>query len=420
MNILFLSHRVPYPPDKGDRIRSYHMLRHLGRQHDVSLVALADERVTDQTRRELERVCRRVALIPISSKRWITAAGTWLRGGSITEGAHRSILAQRAIRQWAGESKFDVAIAYCSSMAPYLEDACLRGVPAVCDLVDVDSQKWLDYAAASRRPRRWIYAMEGRRVRQLEERIIKRCDAVTLVSEQEADLFRSGFPSDRIHAVPNGVDLDYFQPAAERRGAVQAADGCVFVGALDYYPNVAGISWFCERVWPHVRKQHPGAMLTIVGRNPSPAVQKLGECVGVRVVGTVPDVRPYLAEASVAISPLQIARGVQNKVLEAMAMGKPVLASPAAIGGIAVAPGRDVLCARSEHEWIGKLCSLLKDEGLRSRLAVRALAFVENRHRWSACLEPLDELIGSLPGVASVANHTAIARRHLPAAVLSP
>jgi glycosyltransferase involved in cell wall biosynthesis len=186
------------------------------------------------------------------------------------------------------------------------------------------------------------------------------------------------------------VDLDYFAP----QGSAEGPPSCVFVGALDYRPNVDGAVWFCQEIWPEIRRRHPDARVSLVGRCPVPRVKRLAEIAGVEVVGPVVDVRPYVARAAVAVVPLQIARGLQNKVLEALAMGKPVVASPPALGGLKAEPGVHLLAARSRDEWVESMCGLFTDPALRTRLGAAGRRFVESCHRWDHCLQPLHELLG--------------------------
>ncbi len=232
----------------------------------------------------------------------------------------------------------------------------LAGVPALVDLVDVDSEKWFQYAAESRGVQRWLYRIEGRRLRRLEQSLPPRAKAITLVSDCEAELYRSFCPADSVHAIPNGVDLDYFRPG--RDSDVASSQDCVFVGALDYWANIDGVHWFCDEVWPEVRRRRPEATFTLVGSRPSSPVRRLAQRPGIRLAGDVPDVRPYLAEAALVVVPLRIARGIQNKVLEALAMAKAVIATPEALEGIAVEPEVHVCQAGTPAQWIETITAL--------------------------------------------------------------
>jgi sugar transferase (PEP-CTERM/EpsH1 system associated) len=395
-NILYLVHRLPYPPDKGDRIRAYHVIRHLSRRANVYLACLADEPVPQESVRTLESLCKRVSVVRLGTSRWARAAASWGRGGTVTAGAFYSPRMVRLLREWTSEVPFVAALASASSMVPYLRRRELGGVPAVVDLVDVDSQKWFDYSAASRGATATLYSTEGRRLRKLESSLPSWARAVTLVSEAETDLFRSFCPSPDVHTVPNGVDLEYFR----QQSPALAEEGCVFVGALDYKPNVDAVTWFCKEVWPAILQAHPNARLRLVGRQPVSEVLRLGEVPGVEVVGQVPDVRPHLSWAAVAVAPLRIARGVQNKVLEALAMRKPVVASPQALVGLRERLDLPALTAATPAEWAEYVGRLLGDEPLRRQLGAAGRRYVEAHHSWERCLEPLSDLLG-LPAASA-------------------
>ena len=312
----------------------------------------------------------------------------------MTEGMFRSPRLERTIRRWASEKRFDAVVIFCSSMWQYAEIPQLSDVPIVADLVDVDSQKWFDYAKGSSGWRRWLYEFEGRRVRQLEGRVARRAKAITLVSEAEADLFRSVWPNDKTLGVPNGVDLEYFNPGAVEPAA-ESYD-CVFVGQLDYHPNIEGVRWFCQHVWPAIVRERPRATFAIVGRRPTAEVRKLAEQPGVKLIGEVPDVRPFLAAAKIAVAPLQIARGIQNKILEAMAMGKPVVASPGALTGLPVENDVEVIASSTPQEWIKNTLQLCASESARQQLGHAARDYVHRHHNWADCLSPWADRLESM------------------------
>lgn len=401
-DVLYLVHRVPYPPDKGDRIRTFHILEWLSRRAAVHLACLADEPVDEGAVAMLGRCCERVAIVPIGRTRWARALGSFARGRTVTEGAFHSPTLGATLRRWAGQVQFRAALASSSSMAPYLRVRELRDVPAVVDLIDVDSQKWLDYAATRRGPKAELYRLEGRRLRRLEHGLLGWTRAATLVSEAEAELFRRCHDGEGpVHAVTNGVDLEAFRPQG-----VATERGCVFVGALDYLPNVEGAAWFCREAWPEIRRRRPDATIALVGRRPTAEARRLAERPGVELVGQVPDVRPHLAVAAVAVVPLRIARGVQNKVLEAMAMGKAVVASPEALTGLRAEPGVHALVAEAPGEWADAVVQLLDDGPLRRRLGAAGRRHVEEYHRWDRCLDPFGALLG-LPEEGGALAHRA-------------
>ena len=396
--MLFLTHRVPYPPDKGDRIRSFHILRYLSERTTVHLATLADEPVPATTLAALQRFCPRVAVVPLGGAgRWGRALGALVLGRTITEGAFNVPAFRQVIRAWTRDTAYHSVLVSASSLVPYLRMPELQEVRAIVDLVDVDSQKWLDYASVSRGPRTWLYRTEARRLRLLEQQLPTWAHAVTLVSEAETQIYREFCAPGPVHTISNGVDLDYFQPCP-----VENEQGCVFVGALDYRPNVDGICWFCNEIWPEIHRQRPSLVLRLVGRNPVPAVSRLAEIPGVEVVGQVPDVRPYVNQAAVAIAPLRIARGVQNKVLESLAMGKATAVSLPSLAGLQAQPNKHLLLATSHAEWIESVLRLLDDPALRSRLGRLGRQYVEENHRWDRCLEQFGHLITPQNGQPSL------------------
>jgi sugar transferase (PEP-CTERM/EpsH1 system associated) len=388
-NVLYLVHRVPYPPDKGDRIRAFHLLKFLAPRSTVYLACLADEPVENHVVAALQRYCGRVAIVRLGRERWVRGLSSVIRGHTITEGAFHSPALATIVRQWARETAFRVSLVSASSMVPYLKMEELEATPAVVDLVDVDSQKWLDYAAASRGPRAWMYRLEGQRLRRLEKVLPAWASAVTLVGRPEAELYRRFCAPGPVHVVTNGVDWEHFQPSPGNPG-----EGCVFVGALDYRPNVDGAKWFCREVWPEIIHSRPGTKLRLVGRRPTPAVRRLGELPGVEVVGQVSDVRPEIAAAAVVVVPLQIARGVQNKVLEALAMAKATVVSPQSLAGLQAKAGVQLMEAKSRRRWVEIVLRLLGDADLRQRLGSAGRRYVEQHHNWARCLWPFGELLG--------------------------
>jgi polysaccharide biosynthesis protein PslH len=393
--VLYLVHRFPYPPDKGDRIRNYHVLAWLARRASVHLACLADEDVDDHSVKMLEKMANRVAVVrQRSAVRWARALWSLARGCTITEGAFHSPELGDVVRQWVGDSRYHVVLASASSLVPYLRLKELEGVPAVVDLVDVDSQKWFDYARANRGPRAWLYRVEGRRLQRLEQDTTTWTRGTLLVSEAEKNLFRQTCNASNVHTVPNGVDMEYFRPGADE---VEIDQTCVFVGALDYRPNIDAIRWFCRHAWPEILRRHPGVRLLLVGRRPVLEVRRLAEVSGVEVIGQVPDVRPYVERATVVVVPLRMARGVQNKVLEALAMGKATVASTQSLAGLRTGRLVPVLTASTPTEWVESVIRLMDDPALRRRLGRDGRRYVEESHRWDRCLEPLGPIL-DLPG----------------------
>ena len=288
-NILFLTHRVPHPPNRGDRIRSWNMLRFLAERANIHLACLADEPVSEESHRELHRLCERVEIQPLSGTgRWIHGATALLTGRSATEGLFQSPKLSATVREWATDTKFDSVLVFCSSMFQFTSCRELKNVPVVVDLVDVDSEKWLNYADTASFLKKRLYRLEAKRVRQLEKVIAERAKAVTLVSEDEVKVFRKFCSVDNVFAISNGVDLEYFHPTPpeyERQVTGTTSPKpfkLVFVGVLDYRANIEGLKWFCREVWPLVRERIPGIELDLVGRRPGEAARDLAQAPGIQ------------------------------------------------------------------------------------------------------------------------------------------
>jgi len=396
--LLFIAHRVPYPPDKGERVRAFHEIVALAEHFSITLAALAHSDSDVAAASELGRWCEKVLTGRAGGRMGLMRGALSVAAGkSATEGFFRNNRLLRTLVEEASKQPFDIVFGNSSSTLPYV-----LAVPAktrVIDLVDVDSAKWNFYAQAAWWPKRLLYRREARGVGALERRAVETCDAVLLVSE--AEVAALGLTSGKVTAIGNGVDTDFFKPDDS---VPQRASALVFTGTMDYRPNVEGVCWFVREVWPELKSRVPELTFTIVGRDPSRAVRKLAEVLGVRVTGSVPDVRPYLTAATAAVVPLRIARGVQNKILEAMAMGRAVVASPQAIEGLDVNIGEEVLRAESPDEWIAAVLGLLSDGGRRERLGQAARKRVVSDYSWASRMAPLVSLCTALAGASEPAH----------------
>jgi len=390
--LLFVAHKLPYPPDKGERVRAFHAIRMLRRWFRVT-VAAPQRPGTPTDAPPAGEWADRVVRVPDGRLRALArAARSALRGQAASQGYFDSRRLRRRLEEEARSGPFDVVVAYCSSMVP-----AALAVPArahVADLVDADSAKWAAYARSAGPLGRVVYAREARAVRRLEQRAIENCDAVVAVSRAELHVLGlAGHP--KALAVGNGVDAAYFDPAAVAARQTRGL-AIVFTGTMSYRPNVDAVCWFAREVLPAVRRGVPEARFVIVGRDPAPAVRRLAGAPGVEVTGAVPDVRPYLAGAALAVCPLRLARGVQNKVLEAMAMGRAVVASAAALEGLDAEPGRNVLRSDGAEAWRQTVTALLGDPDRRGAIGRAAREHIVSRCTWEARLGPLVELCRTL------------------------
>jgi polysaccharide biosynthesis protein PslH len=388
-DLLFLAHRVPYPPDRGDKIRSFNILKHLSERHRVHLAAFADDERDEAAARAIPLDLGQVHVERRTrSKGMALAIGLPTRtAASVTAFAHPGMA--RAVDRILRQEPVDKLYVFSGQMAQYAPD----DRPFVMDFVDMDSQKFADYAAAARPPMRWLWAREAGRLLAFEREAANRAVVSLFVSTAEADLFRarSGLPEQKVRALDNGIDLDRYGPAEAPTGAPLI----VFTGQMDYPPNIAAAAGFAKETMPAIRTRHPDARFAIVGRKPDPSLLALAGN-GVEVTGEVADVRPWLAGAHVVVAPLRIARGIQNKVLEAMAMGRPVVASPQAYEGIDAEPGRDLLVADGPQAEAEAVLGLLADRAGAEAIGTAARARMERRYAWSACLAPLDAMLAHL------------------------
>ncbi len=388
MNVLFVCHRFPYPPRRGGKIRPFHVIRHLSRHHQVTVAAPVrspDEAAEGQG---LAAHCRRVLTEPISPPAALLrmAARLPTRWPSSPAYFWSPRLARR-IREELAREAYHLVVVHCAFVAPYV--AWIRDLPKLLDFGDMDSQKWLAYARFRRPPVSLAYALEGWKLRRLEARLAARFDLATCTTKAELATLESYRVPVRLGWFPNGVDADYFSPV----DASYDPDAICFTGRMDYYPNQQAMIEFCRCILPRIRARRPRATLRIVGAAPSRAVRKLGELPGVTVTGTVPDVRPYVRTSAVSVAPLVIARGTQNKVLEAMAMGVPVVASPAAAEGVDAVPGRHLLVAATPDEFADAVLQLMESSEERRRLAEAGRARVLSHHDWERALRRLDDLV---------------------------
>ena len=421
MSLLFLAHRIPFPPDRGDKIRSFHILQYLAKRTRVHLVAFADDEADFDPPAAFTDMLASCTILPRGKSQTRAAVEALATGKPVSLTAFASVAMQDAVDRLSPE----VSAVYCFSgqMAQYLP---VDGPPVVMDFVDVDSAKFAGFADDASGPMRWMMRREARLLGAFEREVAGRVSASLFVSDAEAELFRDAGATGRILAVENGIDSAKFDPTAnsarqssplpEREGPgvgrlPQAPLGVteagqptpnpslpgrgaealiVFTGQMDYRPNIDAVTWFARDILPLVRQRRP-ARFAIVGRAPTAAVQALASD-HVTVTGAVDDVRGWLAAADVCVAPLKLARGIQNKVLEAMAMARPVVASAAAAEGIDHADTIQV--AATAQDFANRINDLLDAPEAAAMLGQSARAQVIRRYGWDARLAPLDELLG--------------------------
>jgi sugar transferase (PEP-CTERM/EpsH1 system associated) len=400
-DILYLTHRIPYPPNKGDKIRSYHLLKHLAQRYRVHLGTFVDDPDDWQYLDEVKKFCTTThfaALNPRTAK--LHSLGALATNQPLT----LAYYSNSGLQQWTDEVLREQAIervlVFSSAMAQYATDA--HRARCIIDFVDIDSDKWLQYAEKKSWPMSWLYRREGRTLLNYERHVARKFDASLFVSQAEADLFKQLAPesADKTSFFNNGVDTDYFSPANDYPNPYPANEAViVFTGAMDYWPNIDAVQWFAKECLPAVLTNIPEARFYIVGSRPAPQVQALSALAGVCVTGSVADIRPYIAHARVAVAPLRIARGIQNKVLEAMAMAKSVVVSPQALEGIHAEPGRELMLAENAEQFSAMVSTLLTQPD--ATLGSNARARVVSAYGWSSNLARVDELLdGVVPDTA--------------------
>lgn len=345
-DLLLLTHRLPYPPDKGDKIRSFHWLSGLAEHYRVHLGTFIDDDADQHHIAEVSRYCSSLEVIRLG--RWATlgaALASLPRREPISIARYRSAALARWVDLTCQRHRIRAALAFSSGVGPYLRRPALGDARRVLDFVDVDSDKWRQYSRRGAYPKRCVYAREARLLARAEANLAEAVDASVLVSAEETALFATRIAAGtHLAAIGNGVDCGYFDPDRDYDDPYQGGRAVVFTGAMDYAANVDAVVWFAQTVWPLLRPLAPDAAFFIVGSRPGRAVRCLGAIPGIRVTGRVADIRPYIAHATVAVAPLRIARGIQNKVLEALAMDRPVVATPQAVEGLsAVAPCLDAV-----------------------------------------------------------------------------
>lgn len=401
-SLLFLTQRLPYPPIKGEKIRPFQILKHLARDFTIDLGCLIDDPADEPFIPPVQALCRDIHVARIDRRaaklRCLTGL---LTGEALSVVFFRDHGLARWVRDVVARRKPVVIFVNSSNMAPYVLDLPRSGLRIV-DLADVDSEKWRAYADAASFPMSWVYGREWRKVAALEDRIARECDLASFVSDAEARMLAARLPdcADRIRGVGSGVDYAYFDPSVVPEAPFPPGSPVfVFTGTMDYPPNVDAVSWFATGMLPLIRRTHPAARFFIVGNSPSPAVTALAATEGVFVTGRVPDVRPYLYHATAAVAPMRIARGIQNKVLEAMAMGRPTIVTSGALEGIDAEPGREVILADDTQSFAAACANL--DPATATRIGAAARQRILADYSWTARLARFDDVLRPATGVAA-------------------
>jgi sugar transferase (PEP-CTERM/EpsH1 system associated) len=382
MRILYIAHRIPYPPNKGDKIRSYNELIFLARRFDVDLVCFLDGPQDEAHLPKLRALCRSVSAFrrgrPLQAAR--AARGLCL-GEALSVALYDHPGMRRKIRSLIAEHAYSRIFVFSGQMAQYVPREALAN--AVIDFCDVDSHKWDNYADRLPFYLGWFYRREAKKLLAFEDRAARAALAAIFITPSERALFEGLGGGGNLVTLGNGVDTSFFAPSAE----APEPGRILFTGAMDYFPNEEGVIWFAREIFPALRARFPHARFVIAGSNPTLKVRALARIDGVEVTGFVEDMRKEQARADVAVVPLRIARGMQNKVLEAMACGKPVVVARKAMGGIHAQAGRDLMVAESAEEFRDCVAALLSDPARARAMGQAAREYILRNLSWDANLE---------------------------------
>jgi sugar transferase (PEP-CTERM/EpsH1 system associated) len=391
-NLLFLLHRIPYPPNKGDKIRSYHFLKYLAENYNVYLGTFIDDANDWQYTEKVNALCAETHyenLNPFQSK--IKSVQGFLIGEALSLPYYKNQAMQNWVNYTIKTHSIQKVLIFSSVMTQFVENR--NDVEIVVDFVDVDSDKWRQYAEKKQGIARWVYQRESKYLLAYEQKIAQLAKSSLFVSEQEAALFKSLTPAltDKIGHINNGVDVDYFSPDLQFDSPYSANETVIaFTGAMDYWANVDAVTWFANQVFPKILQENPKVKFYIVGSKPTKDVIALAN-ENVVITDFVDDVRPYLSYAKLVVAPLRIARGIQNKVLEAMAMGKIIVATSAAFEGIPYIENLAVSVIDDETEMPHKISELLQTNSTEFSKVNRD--FVKEKFSWEQNVNKLSELL---------------------------
>ncbi len=388
MKILFLSHRIPYPPNKGDKIRSFNILRHLAEKHEVHLACLADDKRDLRYKADLLKICKAAEIIYIN--KFLANFKMLCRlisGQPLTLGYFHSSRLQKTINNWLKAEGCDVIYVFSSGVAQYVLDVKTR---KIMDFVDVDSDKWMQNARYAKFPVSLIYRLESLRMKKYEKMILNAFNHSIVITDNEKKLLESFVPDARTAVISNGVDYNYLFKQAN----FNISDLIIiFTGAMDYFANIDGVIYFHNEIFPLVKQKIKNVKFYVVGSNPAKAVQDLAKDKDVVVTGFVEDIRPYLQKAAVCVVPLRIARGIQNKILEAMSMELPVVTTSQTAKNLNVYPGEDIFVADTPEDFARQVIELLQNENLRLQTGAKARETVKKHYDWQKNLAKIDALL---------------------------
>ncbi|MBZ2167676.1 TIGR03087 family PEP-CTERM/XrtA system glycosyltransferase [Marinobacter sp. F4216] len=396
MKIIVLSHRVPFPPNKGEKIRTFHQIQYLAsRGHDVVVLAPYESAKEIEYAVALEKkLAIRVQMFPLNSKIARLARG-FVTNQALTASCFYCARLQRTFDELVGSRSIDAVLCTGSAMAPYVfRNKSLMGAPwkaevrLLMDFMDLDSDKWRQYQTSSSLPMSLVYGREAKLISAIEKQSYQVFDECFFVSANEIDLFAAQLPeSSRLRVLGNGIDTKLFFPL--RRTANPRKPVFLFTGVMNYKPNEDAVQWFVETIWDDIKKEWPEAQFVVAGMNPSSKIRELGKKPGIVVTGFVDDIVPYYQKADVFVSPFRFARGVQNKILQALACGLPVVTTQMGLEGINAKPDEEILVANTGEEFAEAIRRLLTDAELSQRFSENSPHYIQRNHSWDSILEDL-------------------------------
>ena len=396
MDILFLSHRFPYPPTRGDKIRSFNMVKYLHETgHKVTVASLARSQEEADACHGIRDYCDEYILCEVRNPFQAARMGLRLLTSEPSSmGFFYSSKLQKQVNRLLAEKNFDLIVVFSSTAAQYVSH--VSHIPKFLDFCDMDSQKWLAFAKFKKWPISIGYHLEGTKMERAERKLCLQFDLCSCATDFEVDTLEGYGTGVASAFFPNGVDFDFFTPgeADYQRHSIS------FVGRMDYYPNEECVLSFCQDIFPRILEKYPAATFTVIGACPPPNIMALNSLPGVTVTGTVDDIRTYVRKSAVMVTPLEIARGTQNKILEGMAMGVPVISSRTAARGVDAVVGEHILAATTADEYVAHITRIFDDEGERDRLAKAGRERVTTHHNWPRAMKLFNDAIEKCLAIA--------------------
>jgi polysaccharide biosynthesis protein PslH len=397
MRILYVCHRFPFPPKRGGKIRPFNMIRHLAKRHEVHVASIVHDDDDENDAAGIQPYCSSFVFDrPSKLAKWSRMVGGLPTSSPSAMGYFYSRRLQNSIDRLLAEKQFDFAFVHCAFVAPYVMGK--RNLPRVLDFGDMDSQKWLAYSQVKPFPLNLGFGLEGRKMWAAERRFASDFDLCTATTQLEHETLQQLGSARATDWFPNGVDFSYF----EKPKGDYDSNKIVLLGRMDYFPNQQATERFAKRIFPLIKLHNPNAQFVVVGANPSQSIKDLEKIQGIKVTGTVPDVREYVSGAALTVAPLEIARGVQNKILESLAMEVPVVATATAAKGVDAIPGEHILVADDDQLFANQVIRIMDSKSLRRTMGEAGRLRVMDRHSWATSLDRLDAIVERVVPAAKV------------------